>query len=80
MKTVMGFAEIFDQLFFSCELGCKKPDPIYYDLIAEKFGLDGSSILFWDDSPSNVASTRQQGWHAEQYTDFRSSRELLPRL
>jgi putative hydrolase of the HAD superfamily len=70
MKTTMGFAAIFDRLFFSCELGCQKPDPAYYELIERDLGMEGKKILFWDDSVRNVESARKQGWNAEVYTGF----------
>jgi putative hydrolase of the HAD superfamily len=70
MKTAMAFTTIFDRLFFSCELGCQKPDPAYYELIERNLGLEGRQILFWDDSGANVASARKRGWNAEVYTEF----------
>jgi putative hydrolase of the HAD superfamily len=77
MATVMGFAEIFDQLFFSCKLGCQKPDHVYYDTVARSLDLEERSILFWDDSQSNVESARECGWNAEVYTDFAAFEEKL---
>jgi putative hydrolase of the HAD superfamily len=70
IKDQMGFAEIFDRLFFSCELGYKKPDRAYYGRIMETLGLAGSDILFWDDSPSAVEGARACGWNAKVYADF----------
>ncbi len=70
IRTQMGFGEIFDQLFFSGELGCKKPNRAYYERITETLGLEGLGILFWDDSPSAVEGARACGWNAEVYSDF----------
>jgi putative hydrolase of the HAD superfamily len=70
IRTQMGFAGIFDRLFFSCELGCKKPDCAYYERIMGTLGLVGPDILFWDDSPSAVEGARACGWNAEAYTEF----------
>jgi putative hydrolase of the HAD superfamily len=70
IRTQMGFSEIFDRLFFSCELGCKKPDRAYYKHIVDTLGLEGSDILFWDDSSSAVEVARACGWSAEVYSDF----------
>lgn len=77
MTTVMGFSEIFDELFFSCVLGCQKPDHAYYEMIARSLNLKGESILFWDDSTSNVESARECGWNAEVYIDFEGFKERL---
>jgi putative hydrolase of the HAD superfamily len=70
IRDRMGFAEIFDRLFFSCELGCKKPSRAYYERIMETLGLVGSDILFWDDSPAAVEGARGCGWNAEVYAGF----------
>jgi putative hydrolase of the HAD superfamily len=77
MKTTMGFTAIFDRLFFSCELGCQKPDPAYYELIERDLGLEGKRILFWDDSGVNVESARKRGWNAEVYTEFEPFEKAL---
>jgi putative hydrolase of the HAD superfamily len=77
MTTVMGFSEIFDQLFFSHSIGHQKPDHSYYRSIEKLLGFGGESILFWDDSPVNVASARECGWKAEVYTSFADFEEKL---
>jgi putative hydrolase of the HAD superfamily len=70
IRTRMGFAKVFDRLFFSCELACKKPDHAYYERIMETLGLKGLDILFWDDSPSAVKGARACSWNAEVYAEF----------
>jgi putative hydrolase of the HAD superfamily len=70
MRTEMGFSETFDRLYFSCELGCQKPDPAYYGAIERDLGLAGGGILFWDDATVNVESAREVGWNAEVYTRY----------
>jgi putative hydrolase of the HAD superfamily len=66
----MDFSETFDRLYFSCELGCQKPDPAYYGAIERDLGLAGGGILFWDDATVNVESAREVGWNAEVYTRY----------
>lgn len=70
MRREMGFAALFDRLFFSCELGCMKPDPQFYAQVEQRLGLSGAAILFWDDAAENVQAARQRGWQAEIYTNF----------
>lgn len=77
MRTTMGFTGLFDRLFFSCDLGCLKPDPLYYQKIEAALGLRGGSILFWDDSLENVQVARSLGWQAEQYTGFQSFHGMM---
>ena len=83
MKTTMGFASQFDALFFSCEIGFKKPDERFYAAVEAALGLTGDEIAFWDDTPSHVEAAQRRGWAAEIYTDYssfsRQATELLER-
>jgi putative hydrolase of the HAD superfamily len=78
MKKEMGFQEMFDHLFISCEMGVQKPDAAYFQLIETNLQLPGESILFWDDRQQNVNAARAQGWKAELYTDYENFLETLP--
>ena len=70
MRTVMGFGREFDTLFFSCEIGAKKPDARFYAAVEAALGLSGEQIAFWDDSPRHVDAAKERGWRAELYTDY----------
>lgn len=76
----MNFVGLFDRLFFSCELGCLKPAPAFYQKIQAELGHPGEAILFWDDSLANVMAARQMGWQAELYTDFAAYQERMRTL
>ena len=78
MKTAMNFNELFDRTFFSCELGCMKPDEAFYRQIEQALHLPGREILFWDDSVKNVITARKLGWHAEVYLSFQDFEERMP--
>ena len=79
MREAMGFGELFDRLFFSCELGYLKPDEAFYRSVEKSLGLAAGSILFWDDSVQNVAGARECGWHAEVYVGFEDFEQKLGR-
>ena len=70
LRTVMGLAAEFDTLFFSCEIGAKKPDARFYEAVETALGLSGAQIAFWDDSPRHVAAAQERGWQAELYTNY----------
>jgi len=70
MRNVMGFADLFDHLFFSCEVGFTKQEPEYYQHIIQTLGLAPEQILFWDDSARNVEYARKAGLQAEVYSNF----------
>lgn len=70
MTTVMGFSQVFDHLFFSCRLGCQKPDLSFYEKVTEALGIESQKLLFWDDNRMNVEAAREHGWQAQVYTGF----------
>lgn len=65
-----GNSKLFDRLFFSCELGVKKPDASYYGAIEAAIGLCEEEIAFWEDLPSHVDAAKRRGWQAEIYTGY----------
>lgn len=44
-----------------------KPDQAIYDLMACRLALPPARLLFFDDTPANVAAARALGWQAEVY-------------
>ncbi len=59
--------EEMDYYFYSCEMGIRKPDAGYYELIAEGLRreypeLDPGAIFFTDDRQENVDAARGLGW------------------
>jgi putative hydrolase of the HAD superfamily len=70
MRDAMGFRDLFDYLFFSCELGAEKPDAAFFEAVEASLGLTGGSILFWDDDVRNVDAAVARGWNAEVYVVF----------
>ena len=80
MRNQMGFRRFFDDLFFSCELGCVKPERAYYRAIQEKLQVDGAEILFWDDNKQNVTAAQKAGWNAEVYLSFRDFEQAMQLL
>ncbi|MBI9049121.1 MAG: HAD-IA family hydrolase [Anaerolineaceae bacterium] len=70
MRNQMGFANEFDHLFFSCEMGGQKPEDAYYQQIETTLALAPHEILFWDDSQRNVDAARKRGWQAEIYSSY----------
>ena len=70
MKEQMGFRDAFDQLFFSCEMGCQKPEDEYYQIVETQLAMETNEILFWDDSKKNVLAAKARGWHAAAYKDY----------
>jgi len=63
----------FNQIFVSSDIGCRKPDPGAYFLVAEKLNVDPQNIVFFDDLATNVEGARNLGMqavHVESPTDI----------
>ncbi len=67
MRGGLGFAEVFDEQFYSWELGIAKPDPGYFTAILERIDAPGDRVLFLDDNQPNVDGARTAGLHAELF-------------
>lgn len=71
MKQVLGYDGLFDEGFYSCDLGVSKPDPGFFDAVCARLGTGAGEVLFVDDSEANVAAARQAGlaavrWHHDE--------------
>jgi putative hydrolase of the HAD superfamily len=64
----MGFATLFDGLFFSCDLGARKPQPAFYAAVTSRLAHRPGELLFFDDMPAFVDAAREAGWTAELFT------------
>ena len=67
MSEKLGYADIFDREFYSCDIGHKKPDPAYFTAILEELALPPDEVLFIDDVEANVAAARQLGIKASVF-------------
>jgi putative hydrolase of the HAD superfamily len=54
----------FDRVFTSCELGIRKPAPEAYHAVARAIDVAPEHILFFDDTPANVAGALAVGMQA----------------
>ncbi len=56
------FFQSFDKLFFSFELGCRKPDPEFFEKACSLGGFHPAETLFVDDNAENVNAAAQLGF------------------
>lgn len=67
----MGFAQQFDGMFSTYAIEHPKHEPAFFQYILHKLApIQANEILFWDDTPRNVAAAREVGMRAEVYTEF----------
>jgi HAD superfamily hydrolase (TIGR01509 family) len=70
----------FDELLFSCDLGCVKPDPQIFRIALERAGTAPEATAFFDDIPEFVAGARALGIRAEVFAGAQGFPEQLRRL
>jgi len=76
----LGYAELFDSTFCSCDLGTTKDDPAFMRTVAERLGLAPGQLLLVDDSAAHVETARSAGLHAVQWSAAEDLAELRRRL
>jgi len=62
IRSRYAFFGDFDGWVLSYEAGAMKPDPRAYDAVELLTGRRGSTLLYVDDRPENIAAGRQRGW------------------
>lgn len=67
MRGHLGYDEVFDRQFYSCELGVAKPDPVYFTTILDQLDVKPSTVLFIDDTAVNIEGARSVGLNAELF-------------
>lgn len=55
------FLSLFEEPFFSYEMGFMKPDPGFYEAVLEKADLNATETLFIDDNFDNIESAKTVG-------------------
>ncbi|MCZ6618956.1 MAG: HAD-IA family hydrolase [Gammaproteobacteria bacterium] len=77
MSNQLGYSKLFDDLFYSCEMGYAKPHPEYFQIMLNRLGLAGEKVLFLDDRQSNVRAAESAGLHARVFMKNRGAAGLL---
>ena len=69
MTHQVGYADLLDGCFYSCELGVAKPQPEFFGRILGELGVAAEQTLFVDDNPVNVDAARSLGLRALCWND-----------
>ncbi len=71
MLEKMKFADAFDKLYFSADLGVRKPhEDFYAKVMSDLKNVEKREVLFWDDTEENIIGAKSFGIQAELYTTF----------
>jgi FMN phosphatase YigB (HAD superfamily) len=57
------------EILISGDVGLLKPDPAFFRMACERFGLEPANTLFIDDSAKNIASAAELGFQVHHFTD-----------
>ena len=67
----------FEEIFFSCEVGLKKPDPKIFRHVLKTLNLEAHECLFIDDTEENIFVAQKMGF---QTIHFKNVPELIREL
>ena len=67
MRAELGYDELFDESFYSCEVGAAKPDSAFFSAAVARLGTTPPEVLLVDDSERNVTAAREVGLAAEHW-------------
>jgi putative hydrolase of the HAD superfamily len=73
MRRTLGYADLFEDQYYSCELGLAKPDPAYFTAILERLELPPEEVLFVDDNEANVEAARSIGLRAHLFPSHQTA-------
>lgn len=59
-----AFVRGFTDGVFSARVQLIKPEPAIFAMASQRFGVAPAELIFFDDSPANVAAARAAGWQA----------------
>jgi len=63
----LGYEDLFDACFFSCDLGAAKPEPEFFAGVLDRLDCSAPEVLFVDDHEANVVAARECGLAAEHW-------------
>jgi putative hydrolase of the HAD superfamily len=69
MRSRMGYDELLDRSFYSCEVGAGKPSEEFFRRVGDELGLAPGQLAFVDDTMENVKAARALGLRAVLWHD-----------
>ena len=74
------FADVFDAMIISAEVGVGKPDARIFQIALEKLGVAPAEAVFLDDFPGNVEGARRIGMQAIHFVQPEAALEELRQI
>jgi putative hydrolase of the HAD superfamily len=76
LETV-GLAEHVDGIYYSAQLGAKKPDRAFFDKVVSKMNVAAGELLLIDDCLVNIAAASAAGWNVIHWGEEKSLGDLV---
>lgn len=80
LRDGLGYGELFDRCFCSCEIGATKDEPAFFTHVLAELGLDADLLLLVDDQPRYADTARALGLRAVVWRLDEGPEELRLRL
>jgi epoxide hydrolase-like predicted phosphatase len=80
IEEVWDFADAFDQIVISAEVGMVKPEPPIYEMVVADLDVKPGEAVFVDDFPENVAGAKAVGLEAIQFISPQQTLQDLEKL
>ena len=72
-----NFTQYFYDIVLSSEIGFRKPDKIFFEILCERLGEKPDDVLFVDDAIVNIRGAKNCGLQTFHYSDERGDLDLL---
>jgi len=73
----LGFAKIFDEMFYSAKIGADKKSDLFFTRVNELTGLAPDTCLLIDDSPAVIECASRNGWQTFLADDYDQPSKIL---
>ncbi len=72
-----GLSSLFEAVYYSCDVGMRKPEERIFRMVLETHGLRADQTLFIDDSPQHIEGARSCGIEAYHLTGGETIHDLF---
>ena len=78
LRNTLGRGKVFDEIFFSAEVGYPKKDPAFFEHVHVAIGqVPREEVLFVDDSQDNIDAAKQFGFATHLFRNLDGLKRVL---
>ncbi len=72
--------DLFDIVYYSSDLGAKKPDEASFLRFCKKMGVSPHNVVFFDDQEPNVIAAKKAGLNAHVFKNVSQAEEIIRKI